>query len=91
VSPGDAFQATALEVIPRKNESVERMIKRFSKKVRDEEILREFSRKSRFEKTVRRTKKKEVSCEVELQTQSQKIEKKFTKKVPLYLMLDSLI
>ena len=59
VKPEEAVQATYLEVKPRKNESTERMIKRFSKMVRDDGILKEFASRTYFEKpsTIRRRKR----------------------------------
>lgn len=50
VRPGDAVMARAIEVTPRENEMPERMIKRFSKKVRDEGIIKEFAHRTYFEK-----------------------------------------
>jgi len=57
--PGDAIQQKYLDVEPRKGESGEKLIRRFTKKVRMDGILREFSQRTYFEKPsiVRRRKK----------------------------------
>lgn len=46
----EPFQAKQLEVIPKSKESFEKMIKRFTRKVRDEGILQLFNMRSRYEK-----------------------------------------
>jgi len=50
VTPGEAIQATYIEVRPRKGEPIDRAIKRFTRKIRNEGILKEFIEKKTFEK-----------------------------------------
>ena len=60
--PADAIQCVPLEVTPRRNESPERMVRRFSKIVRNDGIIREFLSKRYYEKPSRtRRRKKAVS------------------------------
>lgn len=48
--PDDSFECVPLEVTSRRNESPERMVKRFMKKVRLDGVLREHSSRRAFEK-----------------------------------------
>jgi len=50
VVPGDAIQASYIEVKQRKGESIDRTIKRFTRKIRNEGILKDFIEKQSFEK-----------------------------------------
>jgi ribosomal protein S21 len=57
--PGEEVQLTPLQVMRRSDEDGESMIRRFTKKVRNDGILREFSDRRHFVKasTVRRRKR----------------------------------
>ena len=56
----DKEKFTPLEVTQRGNESVDRMIKRFSKMVRDDGILQEFTdRRQHTKKSTKRRRKRE--------------------------------
>ncbi|MHA1951897.1 MAG: 30S ribosomal protein S21 [Candidatus Thorarchaeota archaeon] len=62
MKPEDIIGFKPLEVTLRKNESTERMIKRFMKKVRNDGILKEFSHRTSFEKpsVIRRRKREQA-------------------------------
>lgn len=56
--PSDSVMLGYLEVVPRNNEPVDRLVKRFTKKVRLDGILHEFRTRSFFEKpSVKRRRK----------------------------------
>lgn len=57
--PSDAFLGKPLEVRLRKDETADRLIKRFMKKVRNDGVLNEFLERRFFEKpsTIRRRKR----------------------------------
>jgi len=65
VESNDAVQGIPLEVTIRRNETADRMIKRFSKKVRNDGILKEFTSKLYFEKpsVVKRRKRAKAKWE----------------------------
>jgi small subunit ribosomal protein S21 len=63
--PGPAVLARHVEVTPKKNESPERLVRRFSRLVRDEGVLDEFRQRSFFEKpSVKRRRKARLAARV---------------------------
>ena len=53
-------QTSGLEVVPRGNEPVERMIKRFSRMVRDDGVLRDFALRRSYEKPSMKRRRKQA-------------------------------
>lgn len=60
--PHRSVYARYIEVIPRPGEDVERMIRRFTKKVRSDGILKDVVQRSRFEKPSERRRRKSAAA-----------------------------
>lgn len=58
--PGSELEFKGIEVLARKDESSERMIKRFMKKVRKEGVLQEYVDKGRFMKKSEKIRRKKM-------------------------------
>jgi small subunit ribosomal protein S21 len=68
--------AVNVQVVARRNETTERMIKRFSKKVRKEGILDEFKNRMYYEKPSARRRREKIRRKKLLKSERQEREKK---------------
>lgn len=71
----DPVHASHLEVVPRPDESFERTVKRFLKKVRNDGILQEVALRSYFEKPSQKRRRKSAKARFLLQKEQKDLEK----------------